>query len=74
MADNGVSIRLFLYRLSAGSMDIAYIHGKIYAIDDYLPMRRVEYDHEEVPISMDKYFIHGCGRSMSTMQHISFLI
>lgn len=32
-------------------------------------MRRVEYGYEGVPISMDKYFIHGCGRSMSTMQH-----
>ena len=31
----------------------------IYAIDGFLPMRWVEYDHEEVPISMDKYFIHG---------------
>ena len=30
----------------------------------------VEYDHEEGPISMEKYFIHGCDRSMGTMQHI----
>ena len=51
-------------------MDIAYIHGKVHAIGGYLPMRWVEYDHEEVPISMDKYFIHGCGRSMGTMQHL----
>ena len=29
------------------------------AIDGFLPMRWVEYDHEEVPISMDKYSIHG---------------
>ena len=34
-------------------MDIAYIHGKVHAIGGYLPMRWVEYDHEEVPISMD---------------------
>ena len=50
-------------------MDIAYIHGKVYAIGGYLPMRWVEYNHEEVPISMDKYSIHECGRSMGTMQH-----
>ena len=31
----------------------------IHAIDVFLPMRWVEYDHEEIPISMDKYFIHG---------------
>ena len=31
----------------------------VYAIDGFLLMRWVEYDHEEVPISMDKYFIHG---------------
>ena len=52
-------------------MNIAYIHGTIHAIDGYLPMSWVEYDHKEVPISMDKYFIHGCGRSMGTMQQIS---
>ena len=33
----------------------------IYAIDGFLPMRRVEYDHEEIPFSMDKYSIHGCN-------------
>ena len=32
----------------------------------------VAYDHEEVPISIDKYFINGYGRSMGTMQHICF--
>ena len=51
-------------------MDIAYIHEKIYAINDYLPIRWVEYDHEEVPISMDKYSIHGSATSMGTMQHV----
>ena len=50
-------------------MDIAYIHEKIYAIDGYLPMRWVEYDHEEVPFSMDKYSIHGSAISMGTKQH-----
>ena len=70
MASNGVNVRLFLHRLSAGPMNIAYIHGKVYAIDGYLPMRWVEYDHEEVSISMNKYFIHECGRFMGTMQHI----
>ena len=29
------------------------------SIGGFLPMRGVEYDHEEVPISMDKYSIHG---------------
>ena len=72
MADNGVNIKLLLHRLSAGLMDIAYIHGKVHAIDGYWPMRWVEYDHEEVPISMDKYFIHECGRSMGIMQHVHF--
>ena len=38
----------------------------------FLPMRRVEYDHQEVPISMDKYSIHGCGRLMGTMQHMPY--
>ena len=33
----------------------------VHAIDEFLPMRRVEYDHEEVPFSMDKYSIHGCN-------------
>lgn len=33
----------------------------IHAIGGYLFMRRVEYDHKEVPISMDEYFIHGCN-------------
>ena len=70
MAGNGVNIRLFLHRLSAGSMDIAYIHGKVHAIGGYLPMRWVEYDHEEVPFSMDKYSIHGSAISMGTMQHV----
>ena len=70
MAGNGVNIRLFLHRLSAGPMDIAYIHGKVHAIGGYLPMRWVVYDHEEVPNSMDKYFIHGCDRSMGTMQQL----
>ena len=70
MTDNGVNIRLFLHRLSAGPMDIAYIHGKVYAIGGYLPMRWVEYDHEEVPFSMDKYSIHGSATSMGTMQQI----
>ena len=59
MAGNGVNIRLFVHRLGAEPMDIAYIHGKVHAIDDYLPMRWIEYDYEEVPISMDKYSIHG---------------
>ena len=54
-------LELFLHGLSAGPMDIAYIHGKVHAIGGYLPMRWVEYDLEEVPISMDKYSIHGCG-------------
>ena len=67
---NDINIRLFLHRLSAGPMDIAYIHGKVHAIGGYLPMRWVEYDHEKVSISMDKYSIHGCDRSMSTMQQI----
>ena len=31
----------------------------VHAIGGFLPMRWVEYDHEEVPISMDKYSIHG---------------
>ena len=31
----------------------------IHAIGGFLPMRWVEYEHEEVPISMDKYSIHG---------------
>ena len=31
----------------------------VHAIDGFLPMRWVEYEHEEVPISMDKYSIHG---------------
>ena len=30
----------------------------IHAIDGFLPMRWVEYDYKEVPISMDKYSIH----------------
>ena len=70
MANNGVNIRLFLHRLSAGFMNIAYIHGKVYAIGGYLPMRWVEYDHEEVSFSMDKYSIHGSAISMGTMQQI----
>ena len=72
MADNGVNIKLFLHRLSAGPMDIAYIHEKVHAIDGCWPMRWVEYDHEEIPISMDKYFIHECGRSTGIMQHVHF--
>ena len=71
MADNDVNIRLFLYRLNAGFMDIAYIYGKVHAIGGYLPMKWVEYDHEEIPFSMDKYSIHGSAISMGTMQHIS---
>ena len=71
MAGNGVNIRLFLHRLSARLMDIAYIHGKVYAIDGYLPIIWVEYDYEKILISMDKYSIHGRGRSMSTMKHIA---
>ena len=70
MTNNDVNIRLFLHRLSAGPMNIAYIHEKIHAIGGYLPMRWVEYDHEEVPFSMDKYSIHGSTTSMGTMQHI----
>ena len=31
----------------------------VHHIGGFLPMRWVKYDHEEVPISMDKYFIHG---------------
>ena len=31
----------------------------VHAIDGFLPMRWVEYDHAEVPISMNKYSIHG---------------
>ena len=31
----------------------------VHPIGGFLPMRWVEYDHEEVPISMDKYSIHG---------------
>ena len=72
MTGNDVNITLFLHRLSAGPMDIAYILGKVHAIDGYLPTRWVEYDHEEVPMSMDKYSIHECGRSMGSMQHICF--
>ena len=72
MADNGVNIKLFLHRLSAEPMDIAYIHGKVHAIDGYWLMRWVESEHEEVPISMDKYFILECGRSMGIMQHVHF--
>ena len=30
----------------------------IHPIYGFLPMRWVEYDHEEVPISMEKYSIH----------------
>ena len=70
MTNNDVNIRLFLHRLSAGFMDIAYIHGKVYAIDGYLLMRWVEYDHEEVPFFMDKYSIHGSATFMDTMQHL----
>ena len=70
MTGNDVNIKLFLHTLRARPMDIAYIHGKVHTIDGYLPMRWVEYDHEEVPFSMDKYSIHGCGRSMGTMQQI----
>ena len=69
VAGNGVNIRLFLHGLSAGPADIAYIHGKVHAIGGYLPMRWMEYDHEEVPISTDRYFIHACGLSMGAMQH-----
>ena len=72
VAGNGVHMKLFLHRLSAGPMDITYILGKVHAIIGYLPTRWVEYDHEEVPISMDKYSIHVCGQSMGTMQHICF--
>ena len=43
-----------------------------YAIDGHWPMRWVEYDHEEVPISMDKYFIYECGRFMGIMHHVHF--
>ena len=32
-----------------------FIHEKVHAIGGYLPMGRVEYYHEEVPISMGKY-------------------
>ena len=39
----------------------------------YMLMRWVKYDHQEVPISMDTYSIHGCGRSMGTMQHLPYL-
>ena len=28
---------------------------------DILPMRRVECDRDEVPISMDEHSIHGCN-------------
>ena len=31
----------------------------IHAIGGFCPMRCVEYDYEEVSISMDKYSIHG---------------
>ena len=31
----------------------------VHLIGGFLPMRWVEYDHEEVPISMDRYSIHG---------------
>ena len=72
MTGNGVNIKLFLQRLSAGPMDIAYIIRKVHAIGGYLPMKWVEYGHEEVPMFMDKYSIHGCSRSMGTMQHICF--
>ena len=34
------------------------LHGT-HGSNGFLPMRWVEYDHEEVPISMDKYSIHG---------------
>ena len=40
-------------------MDILNIHGNGTCDWWILPMRWVEYDHEEVPISMDKYSIHG---------------
>ena len=33
-------------------MDIAYIHGGVHAVGGYLPMRWVEYDHKDVPISI----------------------
>ena len=36
---------------------------KVHAIGGYLPMRWVEYDHQEVSISMDKYSIHGRNTS-----------
>ena len=39
--DKGVNIRLFLHELSAGSMDIVYVHGEVHAIGGYLLMRRV---------------------------------
>ena len=31
----------------------------IYVINEFLTIRWVEYDYKEVPISMDKYSIHG---------------
>ena len=70
MINNDINIRLFLYRLNTEFIDIAYIYEKIYAIDDYLFMRWVEYDYEEIPFFMDKYSIHGSAISMGTMQHI----
>ena len=33
-------------------------------------MRPVLYDHEIALISMDQYCIHGCDRSMGTMQQM----
>ena len=33
----------------------------IYAIDGFLLIRRVKYDYEEIPFSMNKYFIHECN-------------
>ena len=40
----------------------------IHPSGEFLPMRWMEYDRKKVPIFMDKYIIHGCGRFMGTMQ------
>ena len=39
-------------------MDMLNIHGEVPTFGGFLPMRWVEYDHEEVPFSMEKYCIH----------------
>ena len=41
----------------------------IYAIGEFLPMRRVKYDHEEVPFSVDKYPIHGWNIPSMDLEH-----